>query len=45
MGFLFPFQNIAVEIHADDLDDVTEEVVKSALSKASGANYGTGVRD
>jgi len=37
-------KNFAVEILAEEKSDVSEETVKSALQKAGGANYGTGVR-
>jgi len=37
-------KNFAVEILGEEKSDVTEEAVRTALAKAGGANYGTGVR-
>lgn len=35
----------SVEIQASELEDVEEKNVRDLLTKAGGANYGTGVRD
>ena len=39
------FQSFAVEIMANEPEEVEMDVVKDTLKKAGGANYGTGVRD
>ncbi len=39
------FQSFAVEILTSERDDLTEEAVKSLITKAGGAAYGTGKRD
>jgi len=38
-------RNFAVEIHANEQDQLDEASILDALKKAGGANYGTGVRD
>ena len=39
------FQSVAIEVYADDIDQIDEEALKNDLRKAGGANYGTGVRE
>ncbi|XP_045192144.1 coactosin-like protein [Mercenaria mercenaria] len=36
------FSNFAVEMLCDNLHDVKEDIIKNAVMKAGGANYGTG---
>ncbi|XP_070198225.1 coactosin-like protein [Littorina saxatilis] len=38
-------KSFAVEIMANDHEEVTLDVIKDTLAKVGGANYGTGVRD
>jgi len=38
-------RDYAVEVHAEERDDINEDRVLERVIKAGGANYGTGKRD
>ncbi len=38
-------QSFAVELRAEDHDDLDYDSVKAQVERAGGANYGTGIRD